>query len=440
MLSAYANLALLVGPEWQQLFPPFVPGLRTNFNAHLGAEYFYIALALVRGEGFANPFGVDTGPTAWMPPVYPWLLALLLRLTGGSHLGVATAVVLLQNATWIATAALVFALARDSARRLPPAAALGFLGLWGLAHFYWFFQLTHDVWIGMWMLDGVLWLGWRLLRIGAGGAAAPLRAGLAFGAWGGLTLLTSPILGFAFGIASLWCGWRCPGLRRALAGALALALGIGGLWTARNQAVFGELVLVKSNLAWDAYQASYVSPSGVYDEPFFRQHPVWTTLRDPHSLYRERGERAFSAHSLEQLQAALRERPGELWRKAARRLLAATLLHHPYRPEIEGAHPWLATLLLPLPLFGLAAALALRRTPRTPLFGFALCLYAGTLAPYALLAFYLRYLLPLTPLLALFAYWGADAVAAARSDAALQVGPAGRRTPASEAGVSDPRG
>jgi len=410
-LSAYANAALLFGPEAQRFFPPFRAGIPTNFNGHLGAEYFYIAIALARGEGFSNPFGAATGPTAWMPPLYPLLLAGLLRLGGGSHAFVAAAVVLLQNATWIATAALVFALARDSARRLRPAAALAFPGLWLLAHFYWFFQHTHDVWIAMLALDGVLWCGARVLRADA---QQPWRVALGFGAAGGAALLTSPILGFAFAAGALWLLRQRPALRAPLAAALALAALVGGLWTARNYAVFGELVLAKSNLAYDAYQASFESPSGVYDEPFFRAHPVWSTARDPESLYRREGELAFAAHYRAKLAAALRERPAEFARKALQRLVAATLVHRPYRPALEGAHPLLGTLLLPLPLVGIAAALGLARGPRPPLLGFALCLYASALAPYALLAFYLRYLLPLTPLLALFVFWGADALATAR--------------------------
>jgi hypothetical protein len=426
-LSAYANAALLVGPELQRWFPPFAAGVRTNFNSHLGAEYFYIALALAKGDGFANPFGVPTGPTAWMPPVYPALLAVLLWLTGGSHAGVATAVVLLQNATWIATAALVFAIARETRRRLAPAAALAFLGLWSLAHFYWFFQLTHDVWIAMAAIDALVWQGWRLLRRSESVATLPARAGASLGLAGGLALLTQPIAGFAFGIAALWLGAQKPALRRAAALALALTAALGGLWTARNFATFGELVLVKSNLAFDAYQANVLSESGIYDEVFFREHPVWTSTRDPNSLIRREGERAFAAHYRAELARALRSDPVEFAHKAFNRLVAATLVPRAYRPEVEGTHPWLAALLQPLPLLGLAAALALRGLRRVPLLGYALCLYAGVIAPYALLAYYVRYLLPLTPLLALFVYWGADALAAARATPQTAANPASAR-------------
>src|SRR6204780_3276290 len=33
-----------------------------------------IAHSLAVGNGFSSPFRVDTGPTAWLPPIYPLLL------------------------------------------------------------------------------------------------------------------------------------------------------------------------------------------------------------------------------------------------------------------------------------------------------------------------------------------------------------------------------
>jgi 4-amino-4-deoxy-L-arabinose transferase-like glycosyltransferase len=41
-----------------------------------------IAASIAAGHGFANPFRVETGPTAWMTPVYPYFLAANFRLFG----------------------------------------------------------------------------------------------------------------------------------------------------------------------------------------------------------------------------------------------------------------------------------------------------------------------------------------------------------------------
>ncbi|MCU1330927.1 MAG: hypothetical protein JWN34_6297 [Bryobacterales bacterium] len=41
-----------------------------------------IAASIASGNGFASPFRVETGPTAWMAPVYPLLLAGIFKLFG----------------------------------------------------------------------------------------------------------------------------------------------------------------------------------------------------------------------------------------------------------------------------------------------------------------------------------------------------------------------
>src|SRR5947209_17236601 len=41
-----------------------------------------IAHSIATGTGFASPFRVDTGPTAWTTPLYPLLLGGIMRLFG----------------------------------------------------------------------------------------------------------------------------------------------------------------------------------------------------------------------------------------------------------------------------------------------------------------------------------------------------------------------
>src|SRR4051812_8357170 len=41
-----------------------------------------IAFSIAGGHGFASPFRVETGPTAWMTPVWPYLLAGIFRIFG----------------------------------------------------------------------------------------------------------------------------------------------------------------------------------------------------------------------------------------------------------------------------------------------------------------------------------------------------------------------
>ena len=47
-----------------------------------GWEMGRIGRAIATGHGFADPFDGHTGPTAWEPPLYPYLIGGVFRLAG----------------------------------------------------------------------------------------------------------------------------------------------------------------------------------------------------------------------------------------------------------------------------------------------------------------------------------------------------------------------
>src|SRR3984885_13371652 len=51
-------------------------------NFSFGWEMGRIGASLASGHGFSNPFGPPTGPTAWEPPLYPYLIAGVFRIFG----------------------------------------------------------------------------------------------------------------------------------------------------------------------------------------------------------------------------------------------------------------------------------------------------------------------------------------------------------------------
>ena len=79
-----------------------------------GYETGRIARAIVTGRGFSDPVTVGSGPTAWMTPVYPYLVAGVFKLFG--IYSTASAVILLSlNALFSALTCIpVFFMARDS--------------------------------------------------------------------------------------------------------------------------------------------------------------------------------------------------------------------------------------------------------------------------------------------------------------------------------------
>ena len=47
-----------------------------------GWEMGRVARSVALGQGFSNPYGGNTGPTAWEPPLYPYLMAGVFKLFG----------------------------------------------------------------------------------------------------------------------------------------------------------------------------------------------------------------------------------------------------------------------------------------------------------------------------------------------------------------------
>ena len=162
--SIYANLSFAVtNPAHYRFFPPFEPRNNANKNRHLSeeTEYAYIARALIKGKGFADPFHRPTGPTAWMPPLLPGFLAALMQVSDGDRDFVMAGVVFVQDAVLVGTGLLILALIRQTTSRLGSfiAVAVFLAGL--LCHFHLAFQFTHDCWLVLLALDLLLaWLCW----------------------------------------------------------------------------------------------------------------------------------------------------------------------------------------------------------------------------------------------------------------------------------------
>src|ERR1700729_471107 len=78
-LIMFVPLALRLAYMWQ--FQDIHPRQGVSVIPFL-FESGNIAHSLAVGAGFSSPFRVDTGPTAWMSPVYPLVLATVFHVFG----------------------------------------------------------------------------------------------------------------------------------------------------------------------------------------------------------------------------------------------------------------------------------------------------------------------------------------------------------------------
>src|SRR5258708_13097018 len=79
LLIVLVALGARLGFAWDQerKIPRDVLGI-VPFEHETGS----IAYALAAGKGFSSPFRRETGPTAWLTPVYPLLVAGVFRIFG----------------------------------------------------------------------------------------------------------------------------------------------------------------------------------------------------------------------------------------------------------------------------------------------------------------------------------------------------------------------
>lgn len=400
--SIYANLSLAVtDPRDYRFFPPFRPYVNANHNKHLGGEYYQMAEALVAGAGFADPFDRPTGPTAWQPPVLPSILAGLLWVCG-SRDGVMAVVVFLQDYILVVTGLFVLVLARPAASRLGQRTAAALFLFLLLCHFQLNFQFTHDCWLVMLALTVLVGVCSR--RPLSGG-----RAAAGWGLFGGLCALTSPILGFTWGVCTVGVWLREPVFRP-----LGIAILVAGLtlapWTIRNYLVFGRLIPIKSNLAYELYQSHCLQQQGLMKGATFSHHP-FRTHRQERREYERLGEVAYMDLKWQQFLDAVRTDPWDFIRRVGERFLGATLWYVPFRDD-ELTRPvtlWISRLTHPLPFLGLlllvgtALAKPLHRAQWV-----TIAVYLSFLLPYVATSYYERYAVPLLGVKALLVFWAAD--------------------------------
>jgi hypothetical protein len=404
--SVYANLSFLVTDRASlRYFPPFRAQFDANWNRALGGEYMNIAQAMASGQGYSHPFSQPTGPTAWQPPVLPALLAALLRACGGNRDRVVAVVVCLQVLTLIATGLLILALLRQTTTRVGAFAGVAVFLAALLGQFHWWFQYTHDCWIVLLCLDlliaGLCW-------------ARPLGSWYAAAGWGlfgGLCALTSPVVGFTWVVLSLLAGLRQRGFARLGLAGLVAALTLAP-WTARNLLLFGRVIPLKSNLAFELYQTQCLQEGGLLRAGTFRAHPYHGTTQE-HQEYRELGEASYLQRKEQQFWRAVWADPQDFLDRVAVRCLGVTLWHVPFWPD-EARTPgllWLYRLTHPLPFLALLVLVVTGvREPLHPAQWAVIGVYLLYLLPYIAVSYYPRYGVPLVGVKVLLVLWAAERV------------------------------
>jgi 4-amino-4-deoxy-L-arabinose transferase-like glycosyltransferase len=245
-----------------------------------------IAASLASGHGFSSPFRIDTGPTAWMPPVYPWLLAEIFRVFGVRTYDSFLAAVALNILCSAFTCIPIYFTGRR----------IGGLGVASIATWLWAFfpNAILNTFESMWEASLAALLAaiilWATLAIEK---SERWRDWCAYGVLWGVTLLTNATL---VALLPLLLGWLAYHHRKFSAGAAravfakpALAFGVAFLccvpWTIRNYSVFHRIVPIRSTLGLQLWIGNNENPQEAWREDL---HPIFNSAERAH--YIEMGE------------------------------------------------------------------------------------------------------------------------------------------------------
>lgn len=210
-----------------------------------------IAKSLATGKGFSSPFGRDAGPTAWLTPVYPLLVAGVFRLFGIFTRASLFAVVLFNALFSSAVCVLIFHVGRHVAG---PGIGRGAAWLWAIFPnaVMMPFEWVWDTSLSALLAAVILWATLELSE------SARRRDWCAYGLLWGFTLMTNPALGTLLPFMLAWAAYRArreitfASLKRAAA-AVSITVLCCVPWTIRNYAVFHRLIPLRSNFPLELY-------------------------------------------------------------------------------------------------------------------------------------------------------------------------------------------
>jgi hypothetical protein len=215
-------------------------------------ETVYLARSIAAGQGFSNPFGCLSGPTAHLAPVFPYLMSVVYRMfPQGHHQELAIRILR------ITIVSLIYALLPWLAAKLRLDRRIGLLaGFAGAAIPVFFGPEVREEWESP--LSALLLVAGLGMLAGLYGKVS-LRQVVATSVVWGIALLNAPTLVLPFvALATVWA-WRCrcriAADWRLIPGLLAPLLFVLTPWTVRNYLVFHQVFFVRQNFGLELHMA-----------------------------------------------------------------------------------------------------------------------------------------------------------------------------------------
>lgn len=230
------------------LYPERIDPARDHWR--FGGEAGRIARSIAQGEGFSNPLFGQTGPTAWLCPVFPCLLAGIFKIFGIYTKASALVAMALDSLFSALTCVPVFLITR---RHFGERTAIWAGWVWAFfpyaiyfsADFIWATTLTTL------LMSLIFLLALRLEK------SSRVWDWVGFGLLAGFGALTDPVVLSVAPALGAWMWfrryrqkerWFAPGLAAVLA-----VIGVTAPWMVRNYRTFHEVVPLRSCLGLEVY-------------------------------------------------------------------------------------------------------------------------------------------------------------------------------------------
>jgi 4-amino-4-deoxy-L-arabinose transferase-like glycosyltransferase len=252
-----------------------------------GMEMGWLAKSILDGHGLASPFGVPTGPSAFVAPGYPVLIAGVFRIFGSYTLTSAIVIICTQIALNLVTVWLMMWIAQKLFdRRVAIVAGL----VWACSlPLIWMPTIFWDTSLAICLMVALLALVLHLRC-----TTTPL-SWLFLGAYCAVTGLINPAMIPALAAVLGWLAWNRRKVQPygIILAALTFCI-VFSPWPIRNAKVFHAFIPLRTTVGFELWMGNRPGATGYLDESLFPSfNPA--ELSD----YKLRGELGYTAHKSE---------------------------------------------------------------------------------------------------------------------------------------------
>ena len=370
-------------------------------------ELGFLAQSILHGHGMTSPFGGSTGPTAFLAPGYPAMIAVIFRCFGVFTPAAALATMLLQLAFCVATVYLVMRVAEQEFGTQ----AANIAGvIWAIHPLYvWLPVVFWDTSLTLLFAIAAIWLTLKTVR------TPSVRNWTWMGLLGACVLLVNPSLVLLLIAAFIWTVWQTRA-KSHLGPVLAVAalLLIYTAWPVRNYYALHAFVPLRSNFGFELWKGNRPGATTVDDSKLY---PVFN--RPEYNRYAAEGEIAFMSNKTATAKHYIATHRGEFIELSIRRFVGY------WTAMGTGQGAFIATLITLSTALGLLGLLLLWNEERRSLATlFLLCIALFPL-PYYITHAEVRFRLVLEPVMTLLASYAVAKLLSARTGSTASIDPAG---------------